>query len=233
MRKKKVFSGLLVHIAAVLLALIPAWAEAVEDEVVIRTTMAEYDEETGRIYAQGESTITWQGVTMVCPYLELDTRTQEATSSGEIIITWEGARVEAQEMFFSGEKNQARLSRVRGVSDEYAFSAAEVDFDFTGERMVMKGDPLLELSEYTVRALSIEHSFPSKAWFASSVTLTRPGWEGRSSRAVFREGDDVIELSGDARIRREDSTLRGEKVLVFLETGRVRVEGDVEITITQ
>lgn len=233
MKKEIGFVGLLIKILVVYIFLMPALAGAQEEEVVIRTTMAEYDEETGRIFAQGESTITWQGITMVCPYLELDTIKQEATSSGEIVITWEGARVEARELFFSGEDNRAHLSGVDGVSDTHSFSAAEVVFDFTRERMVMTGNPLLELSEYTIRAQSIEHSFPARSWLASSVTLTRPGWEGSSERAFYREGDEVIELSGNARVRREESTLQGNKVLVFLETGRVRVEGDVEITIAQ
>jgi lipopolysaccharide assembly outer membrane protein LptD (OstA) len=69
-------------------------------DVTLKTSSAEFDEKTGIIYAKGQSTIQWQDVTMICPYLEVDTVKQEAKSEGEIQVVWEDKTIFPRLCFF-------------------------------------------------------------------------------------------------------------------------------------
>ncbi|HSV31403.1 MAG TPA: LptA/OstA family protein [Atribacteraceae bacterium] len=200
-------------------------------EVVIRTSLAEYDEETGLLSARGESTITWQDITMICPYLEVDTLKREAHSSGDIRVLWGGKTIVAEKLHFLGKENRATLEEVTGTGADMHLSAGLAAFDFTAEQVSLTGNPILRINDYEMRSDAIRYSFAAQYWEAAPVWLSRQDWEGRADRGMFREGSDSIELVGNARVEREGSLLQGEKITVFHATGRIRVEGDVEITI--
>jgi lipopolysaccharide transport protein LptA len=61
--------------------------------------------------------------------------------------------------------------------------------------------------------------------------IAKEGWSGQSKSAYYQEGSNFIVLEGNATVEKDGNQLRGEKILIDVETGKVRVEGNVEINI--
>jgi len=205
---------------------------AQEEEVVltITTPQAEYDAETGKIVAQ-VSTFTWQDVKVVCPFLEIDTQTQEARSEGNISISWSDFQAQARALYYQGKENRLNFLGIEGSNPEMRFSTGEACFDFNQKRLCLTSSPLLVLQDWEVRAQNIEYSLEEKAWEAHIVRVEREDWQGRAEKALYREGDEFITLEGEAEVQGDSNLLRGEKIFVYLDSGRVRVEGNVEIKL--
>lgn len=205
-------------------------AQKAGETLLITTPQAEYDVETGKIVAQ-TSTFTWQDVKVVCPSLEIDTKTQEARSEGEIDISWSDFKARAHSLYYQGSGNILNVSEIEGSNPEMRFSTGEAHFDFNQQKLHLTSSPLLVLQGWEVRAQNIEYFLENKVWEAQVVRVEKEGWQGRAQRALYREGDDFITLEGEAEVQGDSNLLRGEKIFVYLESGRVKVEGNVEIEL--
>ncbi len=222
---KKVFLGSLIF-----LLFFPPFLFAQEETILITTPQAEYDAETGKIMAQ-VSTLTWQDVKVVCPFLEIDTQTQEAKSEGNIDISWGDFQVRARSLYYRGKENQLSFSGIEGANPEVSFSTGEARFDFDQGKIYFTSSPVLILQGWELRAQIIEYALEEEFWEAQIVTVEREGWQGRAQRAFYHEGDDFITLEGRAEVQGDGNLLRGEKMFVYLGSGRVKVEGNVEIEL--
>ncbi|HXL02633.1 MAG TPA: LptA/OstA family protein [Candidatus Atribacteria bacterium] len=201
-----------------------------EETVLITTPQAEYNAETGKIVAQ-VSTFTWRDVKVVCPFLEIDTKTQEARSEGNINISWGDFQVQAQSLYYQGDKNRLDFSGIKGSNPEMNFSTGEAHFDFNQKKLYLTSSPLLILQGWELRAQGIEYSLEEKTWEAQVVRVEKEAWQGRAEKAFYREEDDFITLEGGAEAQGDGNLLRGEKILIYLDSGRVKVEGNVEIEL--
>jgi len=201
-----------------------------EERVLITTPQAEYDAETGKIVAQ-VSTFTWRDVKVVCPSLEIDTKTQEARSKGKIDISWSNFKVQAQSLYYQGSGNRLDVSGIEGSNPEMRFSTGEAHFDFNQKKLYLTSSPLLVLRGWEMRAQNIEYSLEEKVWEAQTVTINKEDWQGGAQKAFYREGDDFITLEGGAEVQGDKNLLRGEKIFIYLDSGRVKVEGNVEIEL--
>ncbi|MCX6088916.1 MAG: hypothetical protein NTX88_00785 [Candidatus Atribacteria bacterium] len=200
-------------------------------EVTIKTSSAEYDEQSGTIRARGESTIQWKGVTMNCPFLEFDTVKQEAKSEGDIKITWEEKTVMAKSLLYIGKENQSRMDTVNGKGKDLYFQSKKMDFFFNTGKILLTGNPLLQLRGFQLLSQQIEYSLDVKKWQASAVSIQKEGWKGKADHALYQEGMDSIVLDGNAQVEKEGNLMKGKQILVNLTTGQVKVEGNVEINI--
>jgi len=200
-------------------------------DVTLKTSSAEYDEKTGIIYAKGQSTIQWQGVTMICPYLEVDTLKQEAKSEGEIKVVWEDKTVFSQSLLFYGKDKKVVMTDIQGKGKDFSFQTKKLDFFLSPGKIILTGNPLLMVNNFQIRPQQIDYHLNEKKWLASSVVIAKEGWAGQAKSAYYQEGSDFIILEGNATVEKGGNQLRGEKILIDVNTGKVKVEGNVEINI--
>lgn len=200
-------------------------------DVTLKTSSAEFDEKTGIIYAKGQSTIQWQGVTMICPYLEVDTVKQEAKSEGEIQVVWEDKTIFSQALFFYGKDKKVVMTDIQGKGKDFSFQTKKMDFFLSPGKILLTGNPILMINSFQIRPQQVDYSLNEKKWLASSVVIVKEGWSGQSKSAYYQEGSDFIVLEGNATVEKDGNQLRGEKILIDTETGKVKVEGNVEINI--
>lgn len=200
-------------------------------DVTLKTSSAEFDEKTGIIYAKGQSTIQWQGVTMICPYLEVDTVKQEAKSEGEIQVVWEDKTIFSQALFFYGKDKRVVMTDIQGKGKDFSFQTKKMDFFLSPGKILLTGNPILMINSFQIRPQQVDYSLNEKKWLASSVVIVKEGWSGQSKSAYYQEGSDFIVLEGNATVEKDGNQLRGEKILIDTETGKVKVEGNVEINI--
>jgi len=205
--------------------------EKPESEVTLKTSSAEFDETTGFIYAKGQSTIQWRGVTMTCPYLEVDTVKQEAKSDGEIKVTWEDKMVLSRSLFFVGKEKKVSMTDIQGKGKDFTFQTKAMDFLFSTGKIILTGDPVLRVKDFQIKPQRIEYTIDTKKWQATAVSIVKEGWLGQSNSAFYQEGTEFILLEGNARVEKNGNLLRGEKILINTLTGKVKVEGNVEINI--
>ena len=177
------------------------------------------------------STFTWREVKVICPFLEIDTQTQEARSEGKIDISWSNFQAQAQSLYYQGGENRLDFSGVEGSGSDMRFSTGEARFDFNQKKLYLISSPLLVLRGWEVRAQNIEYSLEEKVWEAQTVTINKEDWQGGAQKAFYREGDDFITLEGGAEVQGDKNLLRGEKIFIYLDSGRVKVEGNVEIEL--
>lgn len=200
-------------------------------DVTLKTSSAEFDEKTGIIYAKGQSTIQWQDVTMICPYLEVDTVKQEAKSEGEIQVVWEDKTIFSQALFFYGKDKRVVMTDIQGKGKDFSFQTKKMDFFLSPGKILLTGNPILIINSFQIRPQQVDYSLNEKKWLASSVVIVKEGWSGQSKSAYYQEGSDFIVLEGNATVEKDGNQLRGEKILIDTETGKVKVEGNVEINI--
>jgi len=233
MRKKSIWLVLIFILFLFLWVKVGTNANAAQSssDVTLKTSSAEYDEKTGIIYAKEQSTIQWEGVTMICPYLEVDTIKQEAKSEGEIKIIWEDKTVFSQSLHFFAKDKRVVMDDVQGKGKDFSFQTKKMDFLLTPGKIILTGSPLLLINNFQIRPQQINYSMNEKKWLASVVTILREGWTGQSKSAYYQEGSSFIVLEGDATVIKDGNQLRGEKILIDVNTGKVKVEGNVEINI--
>lgn len=198
--------------------------------VVIRTSSAEYDEKTGKIVAQS-STIEWKGVIVHCPFLEVDTTTQEARSHGDISITWEDLQAETQDLFYRRSDNILVLSEVSGGNKKLSFAAQKMEFDLTQEIIRFVGTPFLQTQDLLLKADLVAYPLRNGVWQAHGVSFERGEWKGKATEAQYAPAENLLFLQGEAQVWKGENVLRGERIRVHLDTGQIKVEGDVEINI--
>jgi len=208
------------------------WTEEGEQKsaVVIRTPAAEYDEKTGKIVAQN-STIEWQGIELVCPSIEVDTRAQEVRSSGDIDITWEDFKARAQSLFYKRSDNILVMSNVSGGNAELRFSAQKMNLDFTREVISLAGEPAFQTRDLNLQAQEVEYFLKDKIWQAQKVDLVKGEWRGKAQKARYHPAAQYVILEEQAQVWKGENMLRGTRIRIHLDTGQVKVEGDVEINI--
>ncbi len=199
-------------------------------KVVIRTSSAEYDEKTGKIVAE-VSTLEWQGIRIVCPFLEVDTKTQEVKSEGEIRITWDDFTAQAKSLWYRRSENILTLSAITGGNTSSRFTSQTMDFDFTSNVIRLHGSPSLQLKDLTLRADEVQYLLAQKLWQAQGVEVTRGEWQGKARQARYSEKDRSVVLEEEARVWKGENVLRGQRILLGVDTGQVKVEGDVEINL--
>ena len=231
MRKINIWPVLVLIIFLFLLSREGITAAQSSSDVTLKTSSAEFDEKTGIIYAKGQSTIQWQGVTMICPYLEVDTVKQEAKSEGEIQVVWEDKTIFSQSLFFYGKEKKVVMTDIQGKGKDFSFQTKKMDFFLSPGKILLTGNPLLMINSFQIRPQQVDYSLNEKKWLASSVVIVKEGWSGQSKSAYYQEGSDFIVLEGNATVEKDGNQLRGEKILIDTETGKVKVEGNVEINI--
>ncbi|QPM67196.1 LptA/OstA family protein [Atribacter laminatus] len=231
MRKINIWPVLVLIIFLFLLSREGITAAQSSSDVTLKTSSAEFDEKTGIIYAKGQSTIQWQGVTMICPYLEVDTVKQEAKSEGEIQVVWEDKTIFSQSLFFYGKEKKVVMTDIQGKGKDFSFQTKKMDFFLSPGKILLTGNPLLMINSFQIRPQQVDYSLNEKKWLASSVVIAKEGWSGQSKSATYQEGSNFIVLEGNATVEKDGNQLRGEKILIDVETGKVRVEGNVEINI--
>ena len=202
-----------------------------QSEVILKTSSAEYDEKTGIIYAKGQSTIQWDGITMICPYLEMDTLKQEAKSDGEIQAVWEDKTVQSRSLYFYGKDKKVIMTDIQGKGKDFSFQTKTIDFFLSPGKIVLTGNPILLVKDFQIKSQRIEYVINDKKWLASTVVIEKEGWSGQSNSGFYQEGSEFIVLEGNARVEKNGNLLRGEKILINALTGKVKVEGNVEINI--
>lgn len=199
--------------------------------VIIRTPAAEYDEQTGKIVAQN-STIEWRGVKVICPSIEVDTRTQEVRGSGTIDILWEDFKGQAKSLFYRRSDNILSLSEVSGGNPEIRFSAQAMNLDFTQEVVRLLGSPTFQARDLVVQAKEVWYFFVTgKTWQARTVNLEKGEWKGKAEKAQYSPLEKYVLLEEQAQVWKGENILRGERIRLDLQTGQVKVEGDVEINL--
>jgi|YNPBryunderm2012_1023409.scaffolds.fasta_scaffold00793_9 lipopolysaccharide export system protein LptA len=208
------------------------WTEEGEQKsaVVIRTPAAEYDEKTGKIVAQN-STIEWQGIKVVCPSIEVDTGAQEVRSSGNIDITWEDFKARAQSLFYKRSDNVLVMSSVSGGNAGLRFSAQKMNLDFTREVILLTGEPTFQTRDLNLQAQEVEYFLKDKIWQAQKVDLAKGEWKGKAQKARYNPAEQYVILEEQAQVWKGENILRGTRIRIYLDTGQVKVEGDVEINI--
>ncbi|MGQ9473972.1 MAG: LptA/OstA family protein [Candidatus Caldatribacteriaceae bacterium] len=208
------------------------WAEDEQQisPVVIRTSSAEYDEKTGKITAQ-ISTIEWQGVIVHCPFLEVDTTTQEARSHGDISITWEDLQAKTQDLFYRRSDNVLLLGDVSGGNKELSFAAQKMEFDLAQKAIRFLGTPFLQTQDLVLRAERVAYLLQNGVWQAHCVNFERGEWKGKATEAQYAPAENLLFLQGEAQVWKGGNILRGERIRVHLDTGQIKIEGDVEINI--
>ncbi|NLJ48513.1 MAG: hypothetical protein GX428_02855 [Candidatus Atribacteria bacterium] len=231
MRRKSIGPILLWGFFLFLLSIEGMAAGQSSSDVILKTSSAEYDEKTGIIYAKGQSTIQWQGVTMICPYLEVDTLKQEAKSEGEIKVVWEDKTIFSHSLFFYGKDKKVVMTDIQGKGKDFSFQTKKMDFFLSPGKIILSGSPLLMVNNFQIRPQQIDYSLNDKKWLASSVAIAKEGWTGQSKSAYYQEGSSFIVLEGNATVEKNGNQLRGEKILIDVDTGKVKVEGNVEINI--
>ncbi len=210
---------------------LPVTAQEGFSEITIHTSSVEYDENTGKIVAPGASTIEWGGVVIHCPALEVDTEKRELKSSGEINITWGTYRVKALELLYRGEENRLLLERVEGSGEGVVFTAPQVQVDFEKGQLIAEGEVSFGLEPFDLKCAKLIYSFQDKTWTASEVHLSGEGWEGQAQKAVFKEGASFISVLGGARIVKGNHSMVGDEILIYPETRKIQVKGEVSINI--
>ncbi|MEN3185724.1 MAG: LptA/OstA family protein [Atribacterota bacterium] len=198
--------------------------------VVIRTPSAEYDEKSGKITAQN-SIVEWQGIKVTCPFIEVDTKTQEVRSSGDIGITWEDFNAKAQSLFYRRADNVLTMDNVSGGNAELKFTAQKMNLDFVRGVIRFSEAPSFQTKDVVLRAQEVEYSLKGKAWWAKKVNLERGDWRGQAQKAHYSPLEQYVLLEGKAEVFKGENVLRGERIRLDLNTGQVRIEGDVEINI--
>jgi len=198
--------------------------------VVIRTPSAEYDEKTGKIVAQN-STIEWQGVKVTCSFIEVDTKAQEVRSNGAIDITWENFKARAQDLLYRRSDNILVMSGVSGGNAELRFSAQKMNLDFPQEIIRLSGTPSFQTRDLLLQAQEVEYSLKARTWQAKKVNLEKGEWKGKAEKAWYSPIEQYVLLEEQAQVWKGENILRGERIRLYLSTGQVKVEGDVEINI--
>ncbi|MDK2896839.1 MAG: lipopolysaccharide export system protein LptA [Candidatus Atribacteria bacterium] len=206
-------------------------AEEEPETVVIRTSLAEYDEETGKIRAEGESVIEWDRVKIICPFLEIDSQKGEAWSEGEIRILWDDYSVRATSVHYVSQENRAWLQKTEGGKTDIFFAADEVLLDFSASQIRLEKAPFLVIQEVELGGKEIVYFWEEQVWRASQINLTSEGWKGKANRAIYQEGNDYLELLEKVEVEKEGGVLQGEKMVMSLDGKKVRVEGEVEINL--
>ena len=230
--KKKSYQFILLIFVILLLWIVGVFAaDQNSSDVTLKTSSAEYDEKTGIIYAKGQSTIQWKGITMICPYLQVDTLKQEAKSDGDIQVIWEDKKISSKSLYFYGKDRKIIMTDIQGKGKDFSFQTKKMDFLFTPGKIVLTGEPLLTVNSFQIKPQQVDYSINEKRWLASSVVITKEGWFGQSKSAYYQEGSEFIVLEGNAQVEKGGNQLRGEKIFINVESGKVRVEGNVEINI--
>ncbi|MCS7242484.1 LptA/OstA family protein [Candidatus Caldatribacterium sp.] len=199
-----------------------------EEAIVVRTQEAEYDEQSGKIVAR-DATLTWKGLTVLCPSLEVDTKTQEIRTQGEIQVTFGGLEARIERLLYTRATNTLRVFSFSGRAQNLAFSAQEGVFDLTKGVVTFSGNPVLSVRGFTLSFEEAHYVFATKTWQGRNVSVSREGWSGRAKRALYTEGTSLLILEEEATISKGGSSLRGERIVVNLDTSQVKVEGNVEI----
>ena len=168
---------------------------------------------------------------MICPYLEVDTVKQEAKSEGEIQVVWEDKTIFSQALFFYGKDKRVVMTDIQGKGKDFSFQTKKMDFFLSPGKILLTGNPILIINSFQIRPQQVDYSLNEKKWLASSVVIVKEGWSGQSKSAYYQEGSDFIVLEGNATVEKDGNQLRGEKILIDTETGKVKVEGNVEINI--
>lgn len=198
------------------------------DVLVVRTPKAEYDETSGKIVAQ-DAVLSWRDLQVFCPTLEVDTKTQEVRTAGEIRVTFGTLEAHLERLLYSRATNTLSVSNIAGSAENLSFAAQEGHFDLTRGVAVFSGEPTLSVRGFVVRFREGEYIFATKTWRGQDVVVSREGWSGRAKVASYVEGTNLLVLEGDAEISRGGNRLRGERIVVNLDTLQVKVEGNVEI----
>ncbi|BER93236.1 LptA/OstA family protein [Atrimonas thermophila] len=209
----------------------PILAQEGFSEITIRTSSVEYDENTGKIVAPGASTIEWGEVVIRCPALEIDTEKRELKSTGEIDITWGEYQINASELFYQGEANRLWLEKVEGSGKEVVFAAPQVQIDFEARQLLAEGEVSFKLEPFELGCTKLVYSFQDRTWMAFEVHLSGEGWEGQAQRAVFKEGSPFISILGGAKIVKGNHSMVGDEILIYPETRKIQVKGEVSINI--
>lgn len=201
-----------------------------QDVLVVRTQEAEYDEASGKITARN-AVLTWRDLTLLCPSLEVDTKAQEIRTQGEVQVTFGNLEARVESLFYSRATNTLRVLSFSGKAQNLAFAAQEGLFDFGKGVATFSGNPVLSVRGFTLRLGEVEYVFAAKTWQGRDVLVSREGWSGRARRALYTEGTNLLVLEGEAEVSRGGNLLRGERIVVNLDTSQVKVEGNVEILL--
>lgn len=201
-----------------------------QDTLVVRTQEAEYDEASGKITAR-DAILTWRDLTLLCPSLEVDTKAQEIRTQGEVQVTFGNLEARVEGLLYSRVTNTLRVLSFSGKAQGLAFAAQEGLFDFGKGVATFSGNPVLSVRGFTLRLGEVEYVFAAKTWQGRDVLVSREGWSGRAKRALYTEGTNLLVLEGEAEVSRGGNLLRGERIVVHLDTSQVKVEGNVEILL--
>jgi lipopolysaccharide transport protein LptA len=105
--------------------------------------------------------------------------------------------------------------------------ADHMTFDQASGRVVFKGEVQAKQGQLVLRCAVLTAKMGDAGLtgiVAEQITLSTGPWSATAARARYDDAKGTVTLSGDPVVRRGKDVLRGDRVIIWTDTGRLVVE---------
>lgn len=159
---------------------------------------------------------------------------------GNAQITTEEMEIFADKIELSGEdyKNIRAEGKVKGKNTKSGmeFTCAEMEYDRTSKLAVLTGDVDLKDTENDVTAKAQVISYNSETDIAImqiGINLVQKDNVCSASYAVYYKKTQMLNLSGNAKIKQKEDTFRAQQITLNMETEEITLDGRVKGTVSE
>ncbi|RJO65191.1 MAG: hypothetical protein C4523_16665 [Myxococcales bacterium] len=109
------------------------------------------------------------------------------------------------------------------TSDKMTFAADAQRLEFAGHVQVRQG--AFKLDAESLRVTTDASGRVTALDAAGGVRLARPEWRAAAKRLSYNHAARLILLEGEATATKDDNAISGRAIRIFLDEGRIEVEG--------